>query len=73
MVAHAFNPSTQKAEAGRSLASLHYKFYRLSFKTVRTVTQRNCLKKQNKNKSVAGQWWRMPLIPALGRQKQVDF
>ena len=21
----------------------------------------------------AGQWWRTPLIPALGRQKQVDF
>jgi hypothetical protein len=23
--------------------------------------------------SVAGQWWRTPLIPALGRQRQVDF
>jgi hypothetical protein len=22
---------------------------------------------------VARQWWHMPLIPALGRQKQVDF
>jgi hypothetical protein len=21
----------------------------------------------------AGQWWHMPLIPALGRRKQVDF
>jgi hypothetical protein len=21
----------------------------------------------------ARQWWRMPLIPALGRQRQVDF
>jgi hypothetical protein len=21
----------------------------------------------------AEQWWRMPLIPALGRQRQVDF
>jgi hypothetical protein len=21
----------------------------------------------------AGQWWRIPLIPALGRQRQVDF
>jgi hypothetical protein len=21
----------------------------------------------------AGQWWHMPLIPALGRQRQVDF
>jgi hypothetical protein len=23
--------------------------------------------------SRAEQWWRMPLIPALGRQRQVDF
>jgi hypothetical protein len=22
---------------------------------------------------LAGQWWHMPLIPALGRQRQVDF
>jgi hypothetical protein len=21
----------------------------------------------------AGQWWRTPLIPALGRQRQADF
>jgi hypothetical protein len=26
-----------------------------------------------KNMSLAGLWWCMPLIPALGRQKQVDF
>jgi hypothetical protein len=23
--------------------------------------------------SEAGQWWCMPLIPALGRQRQADF
>jgi hypothetical protein len=23
--------------------------------------------------SSAGQWWFMPLIPALGEQRQVDF
>jgi hypothetical protein len=22
---------------------------------------------------LVGQWWRMPLIPALGRQRQADF
>jgi hypothetical protein len=22
---------------------------------------------------IAGQWWRTPLIPALGRQRQADF
>jgi hypothetical protein len=25
------------------------------------------------NKYLAGQWWRTPLIPALGRQRQADF
>jgi hypothetical protein len=24
-------------------------------------------------KQMAGQWWHMPLIPALGRQKKEDF
>jgi hypothetical protein len=23
--------------------------------------------------AVVGQWWRTPLIPALGRQRQADF
>jgi hypothetical protein len=26
-----------------------------------------------KYSSMAGQWWRMPLIPALGKQRQADF
>jgi hypothetical protein len=26
-----------------------------------------------KKTETAGQWWRRPLIPALGRQRQVDF
>jgi hypothetical protein len=26
-----------------------------------------------KKKKRAGQWWRMPFIPALGRQRQMDF
>jgi hypothetical protein len=24
-------------------------------------------------KSLAGQWWYAPLLPALGRQRQADF
>jgi hypothetical protein len=31
------------------------------------------LKKKKKEKEATGQWWCMPLIPALGRQRQVDF
>jgi hypothetical protein len=27
----------------------------------------------SKTLKLAGQWWCTPLIPALGRQKQVDF
>jgi hypothetical protein len=32
-------------------------------------SKKECVKKIEE----AGQWWRTPLIPALGRQRQVDF
>jgi hypothetical protein len=25
------------------------------------------------NSKIAGQWWHMPLIPAFGRQRQMDL
>jgi hypothetical protein len=33
------------------------------------------IKKKEKKKKMrcAGQWWRTPLIPTLGRQRQTDF
>jgi hypothetical protein len=31
------------------------------------------VKTKNKQTNKARQWWHKPLIPALGRQKQVDF
>jgi hypothetical protein len=30
-------------------------------------------KKKQKQKTKKVPWWRMPLIPAVGRQKQADF
>jgi hypothetical protein len=30
-------------------------------------------KKKKEKKIRARRWWHMPLIPALGRQRQVDF
>jgi hypothetical protein len=35
----------------------------------------NTLNKNNKSLKAfkAGQWWRPPLIPVLGRQRQADF
>jgi hypothetical protein len=27
----------------------------------------------NRKVAIAGQWWHIPLIPALGRQRQADF
>jgi hypothetical protein len=29
--------------------------------------------RRNANQTHTGQWWRKPLIPALGRQRQADF
>jgi hypothetical protein len=30
-------------------------------------------KEKKEERVLAGQWWRTPLIPALRRQRQVDF
>jgi hypothetical protein len=52
--------------------------YRVSSRTAR-ATEKLCLEKQkqktktNQKKKKAEQWWRTPLIPALGRQRQADF
>jgi hypothetical protein len=38
-------------------------------KTTTTTTKKTPFKKAGPSRA----WWRMPLIPALGRQRQADF
>jgi hypothetical protein len=66
-VAYTFNPSTLEAEAGGSDIEGHpWKFKAiLNFHGLQETLS---LKKK---KSWA--WWSTPLIPAHGRQRQVDF
>jgi hypothetical protein len=52
-----------KAEESESSDSLSY-IVKLNLKTN---------KQPFKKKDMAWQWWRSPLIPALGRQRQADF
>jgi hypothetical protein len=64
VVAHAFNPSTREAEAGRFLSS------RPAWSTEKVPGQPWLYKEtlsQRKKKIIVGQWWHTPLIPALGR------
>jgi hypothetical protein len=39
----------------------------------RRIRKRVDEKPTKKNSYFAGRWWCAPLIPALGRQRQVDF
>ena len=57
VIDHSFNPSTQEAEAGRSLSSRPAWFYRMSSRTG-WATQKNPVlenKKQKKNMKVKNQ------------------
>jgi hypothetical protein len=54
--------------------------YKVSSRTAK-ATQRSPVSNKRKQKTTTtttkgkwvGQWWHMPLIPALRRQRQVDF
>jgi hypothetical protein len=66
-VAHNCKINTQEAETGLSLR-VHNKFQNtLNYIEILSQNQPN-----NKPKP-AGAWWCIPLILALGRQRQADF
>jgi hypothetical protein len=67
VVAPIFSPS-RYISMGLVRASL---VYSVNLRPAR-ITQRETFLKLKKKKKV-GQWWHMPLIPALGRQRQADF
>ena len=69
VVVHTSNPSTCGAEAGGSLWIQYSLVCRVSSRAASSVKQKSYLK----NSIVGRTWWRMPLIPAFGRQRQADF
>jgi hypothetical protein len=58
-----------KSGGGRIEAQDHHQLHG-NFKSVWTT---GLVFKNKNNKHTARQWWCMPLIPALGRQRQADF
>jgi hypothetical protein len=81
-VAHAFNPSTQEAEASECLSlrpawSTKWVLGQpgLYRETLSQNTKKQKTKKQTKKKRIKffQAWCRTPLIQALGRQRQADF
>ena len=56
MVAHTFNPSTQKGEAGRCLEFKDSLVYRKSFRTAMATQTTPVFKKKKKKKKKKG-WW----------------
>jgi hypothetical protein len=59
---------------GRGNVLMGAAFGMLRFSAIRTAISGSDWKlKASKNQRSCRAWWCMPLIPALGRQRQVDF
>jgi hypothetical protein len=41
--------------------------------TIQCILKPSCFRRRERKKAGNQAWWRMPLIPALGRQRQDDF
>ena len=65
---HTLNPSNWEAETVGWISEFKNNLvYRTSLRTARGYP------KKLYQKNIARQWWRTPLVPALGRQRQADF
>jgi hypothetical protein len=71
-VAQVFNSRMWKAETGSSLLSSKTSLDHASSGSTRSYIVRPSSKEVFKNLN-CWVWWRTPLIPALGRQRQADF
>ena len=77
-VVHTFVPGTQESEAARSLLvwsqpCLHSKFWENQGYIVRSFLKIKDFEGSGTISFLVRQWWCMPLIPALGRQRQADL
>jgi hypothetical protein len=66
----------RRQELGTALRVPHTRWKASSSEAVAGHPQRRLLRRMFKpiERNIrAGQWWRTPLIPALGRQRQADF
>jgi hypothetical protein len=68
VVVHAFNPSTQEAEAGRFLMFEASLVYKVSSRTARAIQRNPVSKNQKKGAGEMAQWVRAPNCSSEGQE-----
>jgi hypothetical protein len=71
MIVYISNPQNSTRELLYLITSVKWLYIYKSNLSVVSLYSNN--KQEKKQIRGAGQWWHMPLIPALGRHRQVDF
>jgi hypothetical protein len=70
LVENIFDPNTLIPGRGKWISEFEATLvYKVSYKDSQSYTEKLCLKTNKQSRA----WWCSPLIPALGRQRQVDF